>query len=182
MVLIEDTRQQIYDGDKHSNIHRYCERKGIQIIRQPLSYGDYAIAQEENGRLVRERGDAGLICIKKEIVVDSKKDILELASNVMSKDHRRLRDECLRSQINGSTLIFLVEEMPPCGRLDYWVSPVYRYATRYHQAGEPITRIRPELLRQALITMQQKYGCKFRFCDGRQTGKLLIEYLTGKRE
>lgn len=183
MVLLEDTRQQIYDGDKHANIHRYCERKGIQIIRQPLSYGDYAIAQQEvDGSLIRERGDAGLVCYHHDVVVDTKASIMELASNVMSNQHRRFRDECLRAQINGSTLVILVEEMPPCGRLDYWEPPVYRYPTKYHRAGEPMTRIRPELLRQALITMQGKYGVKFRFCDGRQTGKQLMEYLLGLRK
>ena len=30
-----------------------------------------------------------------------------------------------------------------------------------------------------MISMQEKYGVKFRFCDGRSTGRVLIDYLTG---
>ena len=33
-----------------------------------------------------------------------------------------------------------------------------------------------------LEIMQKEYGVKFRFCDGRSTGKQLIEYLEGKRK
>ena len=29
---------------------------------------------------------------------------------------------------------------------------------------------------------QEKYGVKFRFCDGRSTGKVLMEYLEGERK
>jgi hypothetical protein len=38
------------------------------------------------------------------------------------------------------------------------------------------------VLRKVLITMQDKYDVSFRFCDGRSTGKLLIEYLKGERK
>ena len=34
-------------------------------------------------------------------------------------------------------------------------------------------------LMRAMKTMQEKYGVRFRFCDGRSTGKELIDYLTG---
>ena len=47
--------------------------------------------------------------------------------------------------------------------------------------GLPKYKFNPETLRKALITMQDKYGVKFRFCDGRSTGKRLIEYLKGER-
>jgi hypothetical protein len=33
-----------------------------------------------------------------------------------------------------------------------------------------------------MITMQQEYGVKFRFCDGRSTGKQIIEYLEGAKK
>ena len=54
MIILEDSRQQIWDGDKHRNIHRYCEQTGIQIIRQKLPYGDYAIAMEDENGIVYE--------------------------------------------------------------------------------------------------------------------------------
>jgi len=185
MLLIEDSRQQIYAGDKHKNIHDYCERKGIRIVRQPLSYGDYALCDENAfdplAKVDRDGNYQGRYEPDMTITVDTKASIMELISNVMSRDHRRLRDECLRAQEAGSTLIFLVEEMPPCGRIDMWEPPVHRHPSKYHRAGEPMTRADPKLFRKCLITMQEKYGCKFRFCDGRQTGKQLFEYLTGVR-
>lgn len=38
MTLLCDTRQQ--EG-KHRNIEQYCNRNGIEMIRQCLSVGDY---------------------------------------------------------------------------------------------------------------------------------------------
>ena len=146
MVIYEDTRQQ---AGKHRNIHAYCRASGIKIIRQALNVGDYQIAG---------KGD---------ISVDTKQDVLELASNVF-QEHDRFRAECLRAQEAGIQLIVLVEELLPGGRLDWWLPPRE-------------VRFSPSTLRKAMITMQREYGVKFRFCDGRSTGRQLIEYLKGER-
>jgi len=152
MVLYEDTRQQ---KGKHKNIHAYCEKMGIEIIRQALNVGDYQIAG--NGS----------------ISVDTKQSVLELASNVF-QEHSRFRDECLRAQRCSIQLIVLIEEVLPDGGLRKWKSPIGR-------DGLPLSRINPTTLRKAMITMQAEYGVKFRFCDGRSTGKIMIEYLKGER-
>lgn len=152
MVLYEDTRQQ---KGKHKNIYAYCEKMGIEIIRQALNVGDYQIAG--NGS----------------ISVDTKQSVLELASNVF-QEHSRFRDECLRAQKCGIQLIVLIEEVLPDGGLRKWKSPIGR-------DGLPLSRINPTTLRKAMITMQAEYGVKFRFCDGRSTGKIMIEYLKGER-
>lgn len=153
MVLYEDTRQQ---AGKHRNIHAYCEKTGIRIIRQALNVGDYQIAG---------KGD---------ISVDTKQGVIELAGNVF-QEHERFRAECLRAQECGIQLIILIEETLPGGRLDKWRPPVGK-------DGTPLARFNPATLRRAMITMQKEYGVKFRFCDGRSTGKLLVEYLEGKRK
>lgn len=152
MVLYEDTRQQ---AGKHLNVHAYCEHAGIRIIRQALNVGDYQIAG---------KGD---------ISVDTKMGVLELAGNVF-QEHERFRAECLRAQECGIQLIVLVEEVLPGGRLDLWRPPIGR-------DGRPVARFDPAVLRKAMITMQQEYGVKFRFCDGRSTGKMIVEYLKGER-
>ena len=152
MVLYEDTRQQ---AGKHRNIHAYCEQAGIEIIRQALNVGDYQIAG---------KGD---------ISVDTKQDVPELAGNVF-QEHERFRDECERAQRCGIQLIILIEEVLPGGRLDNWRSPLGR-------DGNPKYKFDPAILRKAMMTMQDKYGVKFRFCDGRSTGKVLMEYLKGER-
>lgn len=152
MVLFEDTRQQ---AGKHRNIHEYCEQRGIKIVRQALNVGDYQIAG---------RGD---ICI------DTKYGVPEIAGNVF-QDHERFRAECLRAKEYGITLYVLIEEKLPGGRLDLWRSPRGRN-------GLPLYRFDPAILRKAMITMQREYGVRFRFCDGRSTGRLLIDYLKGER-
>lgn len=152
MVLYEDSRQQ---KDKHLNVRAYCERTGIEIIRQALNVGDYQIAG---------KGD---------ISVDTKQGVPELASNCF-QEHERFRDECERAQRCGIQLIVLVEEALPGGKLENWRSPTGR-------DGLPKFKFDPATLRKVMITMQERYGVKFRFCDGRSTGKVLIEYLEGKR-
>lgn len=153
MVLFEDSRQQ---PGKHKNIEAYCKQNGIEIIRQALCVGDYMISN---------RGD---------IVVDTKYGVRELAMDCF-QDHERFREECERAQRCGIKLIVLTEETLPHGRLDHWISPLGR-------DGLPACKFDPAVLRKVLITMQDKYDVSFRFCDGRSTGKLLIEYLKGERK
>lgn len=153
MVLYEDTRQQ---AGKHRNIREYCERNGIAIIRQALNVGDYQIAG---------KGD---------ISVDTKQGVPELAGNCF-QEHERFRSECERAQMCGIQLIVLIEEKLPGGRLSNWRSPI-------GWDGLPAHKFKPEVLRNVMITMQQKYGVKFRFCDPRETGEQLIDYLTGVRK
>ena len=152
MVLLEDTRNQV---GKHRNIEAYCRMTGIEIIRQALIVGDYMIAG---------KGD---------ISVDTKQDVRELAMDVF-QEHRRFREECERAQKCGITLIILTEETLPGGRLENWISPCGR-------DGRPLYRFDPKTLKKAMITMQEKYGVKFRFCDGRSTGRIMMEYLRGER-
>lgn len=152
MVLYEDTRQQ---AGKHRNIHSYCERNGIEIIRQALNVGDYQIAG---------KGD---------ISVDTKSGVPEIASNCF-QEHERFRDECLRAQRCGIQLIVLIEEALPRGRLDLWRSPI-------GWDGLPMHKFNPETLRKVMITMQHEYGVKFRFCHPASTARVMIEYLEGRR-
>ena len=153
MVLYEDTRQQ---PGKHENIRMWCDIHGIRIIRQALNVGDYQIAG---------KGD---------ISVDTKQNVMELAGNVF-QEHERFRAECLRAKECGIRLIVLVEEILPGGRLDSWRPPI-------GWNGQPVARFDPAMLRKAMITMQQEYGVRFRFCDRRNTGRLMIEYLKGERK
>ena len=155
MVLLEDTRNQI---GKHKNVHAYCQQQGIEIIRTKLLVGDYMLAGSEGGG----------------ISVDTKTlGVPELASNCF-QEHERFRSECETALKCGIKLIVLVEETLPKGRLDCWRSPMGK-------DGLPKYKFDPAVLRKVLITMQEKYGCRFRFCDGRSTGKVLIEYLKGER-
>ena len=115
-----------------------------------------------------------------QISVDTKADILELSHNVMSIDHRRFRAECERANELGIQLIVLVEEAPPLGRLDLWEVPRFRDSNRFHRYGDPMTLVDPRALRKACITMQERYGVKFRFCNRRQSPARMVRYLRGE--
>ena len=152
MVLFEDVRNK---PGKHKNIYQYCQHNGIEIIRQCLNVGDYMIAN---------RGD---------IVCDTKMSVIELAGNIF-QDHERFRAECERAQRCEIKLLVLVEEVLPKGGLVNWRSPMGK-------DGLPLVKFDPVRLRKAMLTMQDKYGCIFRFCDGRSTARTMIEYLKGER-
>lgn len=159
-VLYEDSRQQI---GKHNNVHEYCEKNGIKIVRQALNVGDYQIAG---------KGD---------IAVDTKYSVLELA-NCIYKDHIRFRNELLRAKEQNIQLIILTEEELPGGLLSNWVSPVYKGNTRLHKRGEPMSKINPVNLRKAMYTMIDKYGVKFYFCPKDRAGEYVLDYLEGRRK
>jgi hypothetical protein len=154
MVLLEDTRNQV---GKHRNIEEYCRRQGIEIIRSKLLVGDYMLTGEGSGG----------------ISVDTKYGVPELASNCF-QEHERFREECITAQKCGIQLIVLTEEVLPGGLLENWRSPLGR-------DGKPRFLFDPARLKKVMLTMQEKYGVKFRFCDGRSTGKVLLEYLKGER-
>lgn len=148
-MILCDTRQQ---AGKHANIDAYFKKAGIQTDRCALYVGDYALANEQ--------------CR----AVDTKQDVLELVKDIMSSDHERFVRECLRAKEAGIQLLVLVEEVLPDGGLSAWQSPI-------NSKGKPLTQVKGESLRRALLTMTVKYGVKFRFCDSRQTGRLIVEYL-----
>ena len=126
---------------------------------------------EENGIVIRRSklyvGDYQ-VANRGDIAVDGKQSVLEIAGNVF-QEHRRFRDECIRAQEAGIRLIVLIEEALPGGRLDLWVPPI-------------AVRFSPVTLRKAMLTMQEKYGVSFRFCDKKDTGRMLMDYLTEVRK
>ena len=149
-MILCDTRQQ---AGKHKNIDKYLRDKGIDTDRCALYVGDYAIANEQ-GR-----------------AVDTKQDVLELIQNIISADHERFARECERAKLAGIRLLVLIEEPLPAGGLEAWEAP--RAAN-----GKPMTQVSGETLKRAMLTMTAKYGVKFRFCAAKDTGRVLVEYLT----
>ena len=149
MVILCDTRQQ---AGKHENIEKYFRRIGIQTERQALYVGDYTIANDGSRS------------------VDTKQDVLELVHDIMSSDHERFRRECERAKQAGIRLLILIEETLPKGGLCEWASPK-------DAKGRPLTRVDGTSLRAAMLCMTIKYDVRFRFCDARSTGKLILQYL-----
>lgn len=149
MVILEDTRQQ--EG-KHRNVEAYFRKANIPMERCCLYVGDYAIANDQSR------------------AVDTKRDVLEIAKDIMSSDHERFAAECERARQAGIKLLVLIEETLPDGGLAKWESPT-------DSRGRALTAVKGESLRKAMLTMTIKYGVRFRFCDARQTGRIIAEYL-----
>ena len=107
------------------------------------------------------------------ISVDTKAGVPEIASNCF-QEHERFRDECIRARECGIQLYVLIEEVPPGGEVRNWLSPLDR-------SGRQKYKFDPVTLHKVMETMTEKYGVRFRFCDGRSTGKVLMEILKGER-
>lgn len=160
MVILEDTRNQI---GKHRNISHQLAGLGHQVVRSKLYVGDYQLAN--SGKTV----------------VDTKKDMLELAMD-LCKDHARFRRECEKARDAGIKLVILTEEDLPDGGLAQWKSPVWKTPGRGHRAGDPISQVKPETLYKQIHTMATRYGVDFRFCRRDETGKVIMDILTGGKD
>lgn len=97
--------------------------------------------------------------------------VVEIASCCF-QEHLRFRDELIRAQECGIKLYVLIEEMPPGGLLENWKPPVDRY-------GKPKYLFDPKRLKKVMETMSERYGVEFVYCDGRSTGRVLLELLKG---
>ena len=127
-----------------------------------------------------------------DIVCDTKKDILELITDVQS-EHERFRDSMILCQNNHIKLIVLVEnegcilrhkdfvyQNPTVLKLEdlnRWKNPrsfLYRYGRQLHPRA-----MKGEQLYKICKTMSERYGVEFQFCTPQDAGKRVIEILTG---
>ena len=143
------------------------DKQGIKYISSKLYVADYM--SYDNPRLV----------------IDRKKDLSELCTNVGS-DHDRFRNELLRAQENGIKVIILCEHGGQIRTLEdvyKWQNPRKTKRKYDPEAGRWVSVkkkvISGEKLQKTLITIQERYDCKFLFCNKRETGKRIIEILSG---
>ena len=152
MVIIEDTRQQ---KDKHNLKHECFDSMGVQLIRNMLPFGDYSRVPS--------------------VSVDTKANMEEIAHNIAS-DHKRFKNECIAAKEAGCQLIILVENtngITCVTDVHEWVNPDLIYRPR---------SITGERLQKAMMTMSERYGVRFEFCEPKDTAKRIIELLGDKDE
>lgn len=149
MIILEDTRNQI---GKHKTLNENLKALGHTVIRSKLYVGDYAKLNDQT------------ICI------DTKKDWLELASNICGKQHARFRSECERALACDIQLIVLIEEAVD---LENWTSPVRRTTKK------PICSVNPYTLKKAMDTMTERYNVQFMHCSKEYTAELIAKILGG---
>ena len=106
------------------------------------------------------------------LVIDRKQNLNELCSNV-GQQHDRFRRELELANRLGIQLIILCEhggEVKSLRDVFYWVNP------RLKKAPGAMTGQR---LYRALRTIQHRYGVDVQFCSKQETGKRIIEILSG---
>lgn len=183
-ILYEDTLQQVHDGDKHAKKHEWLDAHGIKVVRVrfdgkhepvPVSFGDYYRAGSN-------------------VVVDTKRNIAEIAANINGEQHTRFREECRRAQRDGYRLIVLIENAENVGDLHdltAWTNTHCRFCGHYrggkckpksrdvkrckrHNTRKPV---QGERLAKAMSTMADKYGVRFMFCKPEESAKTICDLL-----
>ncbi len=171
MELVEDTRQQIHDGDKHAVKHEWWAAHGIEVVRRKLDFGDYSVDGSN-------------------IFVDTKQSIDELASN-LGRGHDRFRREIARANAAGCLLVVLVEtgEATCVDDVREWTNGHCRMCGTgrkvkcnphdgtkcpRHGTRKPIQGWR---LAKAMQTMTERYNVKFMFCAPNESARIICELL-----
>ncbi len=145
---------QIDSREKERAIKKIIEEFDRQTVKHPVSkllVGDYM--NYDNPRLI----------------VDRKQNLSEVCCNVC-QGHERFRRELLRAQENEIQLVILVEHGRGIRCLEdviWWNNP---------RGGKSM---QGEVLYKVIKTQERKYGIKYLFCDKRQTGRRIIEILSG---
>jgi len=164
MVIQIDSREHKWEM---ARVQRQLEALGVKTIVSKLYVGDYQSL--DNGRLV----------------IDRKKDLLELCGNVCQQ-HERFRAELLRAQEAGIQIIILCEHGPDINSLQdvyFWQNPrkhevIWKTINgRRVKTVESSKAVDGEQLYRSLTTMRDKYGVRFEFCTKDMTGQRIKELL-----
>lgn len=191
----------VYDKNQALGIHKKSNQlkhdmltaKGHTLIECVLPFGDYTkltpVIQETIDRRGNKLHKMDLVADIK-ISIDTKKDLQEVCGNICSVGHSRFKDEAILAQKAGARFIVLVEEPGIKTLKDVfgWVNPRlkrWNYMNRQHQMGYklniPIPSKPPtsgETLAKAMITMQEKYGIEWQFCNRMETADRIVQILS----
>lgn len=152
MLLVDSREKWTQPNSTDTHIKDYFDRHGIEYEVKALSCGDYMLDGQPN------------------ITVDRKQSLQELSSNLLNKaDSARFWREVRRAHEQGIKLVVLIES----GRTVKTINDVVRWKSKY----SPVNGRR---LIDEMIRLEMSYGCVFKFCDRRSTGKRIIEILSGK--
>ena len=179
-------------GKSNLRKHRNLKEIGNELVPIPLPFGDYCLITDQMQETIDRRGNK----LKKQdlvgdikVSVDTKKDLQEVCGNICSGSHARFRDEVILAQKVGAKLIILVEEagINSIDDVFKWKNPrMYRYnKIKYmHERGKwqsiALPKAPPtngQTLAKAMLTLENKYGCKFMFCKPSETADKIVELL-----
>jgi hypothetical protein len=166
LTIQVDTREHKREWER---IKSQFDSLGVDYFRSKLWVGDYM-------NIDRPR-----------IVVDRKKDLLELCGNI-TQQHERFQKELLRAQDKDIKLIILCEHGNGIERLSdihFWHNPRLDVGEWIMLDGHPYKKPKyPKAtdgpaLYKSLATIRDKYGVDIQFCDQGNTGYVLTQILGG---
>lgn len=148
-TIYVDSREQPLD---RARVIKQIEGRGYNTIVSKQAFGDYRLVGNDY------------------LVIDRKKSLNELSSNV-GKEHTRIVEEISLAESINAKIIFLVEHGEGIKKLEdvkNWNNPLL---VKYPKAmcGEKLYKI--------LDTMQDEYNIEFVFCDKENTGDKIVEIL-----
>lgn len=149
MVIQIDSREHKWEL---ARIQRQLTAAGCKTIVSKLYVGDYQSL--DNPRLV----------------IDRKKDLLELCGNVCQQ-HERFQKELVRAMDAGIQIIILCEHGEEIKCLEdvyFWDNP------RLKESPKATTG---ESLYKSLMTIKNRYNVRFEFCTKKETGNKIMELL-----
>lgn len=154
MVIQIDSREHKWEL---ARIQRQLVAAGCKTIVSKLYVGDYQSL--DNPRLV----------------IDRKKDLLELCGNVCQQ-HERFQKELIRAIDAGIQIIILCEHGEDIKQLEdvyFWDNPRIKESPRATSG---------ESLYKSLMTIKNRYNVRFEFCTKAETGNRIMELLSDGEE
>ena len=148
LIIKMDTREKLH---KKKLLLDYFKKHNIEVERIKLNVGDYCIKGKED------------------VVIDLKRNITELATNMFC-DKERFEKECIRAKTNNITLIFLIEENFDKGKL-------LKRRAKEKIDGKRFLNVYGWQVYNEMKRYAQLFGVKFRFCHKLATGRMVIELL-----
>ena len=165
MQIQVDTREHKAEWER---IKKQFDGMDIRYFRSKLYVGDYQSL--DNPRLV----------------IDRKKDLLELCGNVCQQ-HERFKAELIRDIEQGIRIVILVEHGTDIQELTdvwFWENP-RKHEIRWKTVnGRRVRTVQSEKavdgpqLYRSLKTIQDRYNVDFVFCTKEQTGRKIVEILS----
>ena len=166
MTIQCDTREHKKEWER---IRSQFDSMGVDYIRSKLWVGDYM--NIDNPR----------------IVIDRKKDLLELCGNV-TQQHERFKSELARAQDKDIKIIILCEHGDGIERLSdvyFWHNPRLDIMDWVIENNHPVKipkfprATTGAALYNSLVTIRDKYNVDFEFCNKADTGYRITQLLGG---
>lgn len=159
-------------GASNQRKHSQMMREGAELLSLRLPFGDYILVDDAIHHIIDRQGGAENVHkrdLQKAITlsIDTKKNLLEIAGNICSRQHERFKRELIAA---SGRLVLLIEEsgIETLEDVWFWDNP---------RLKDNPKAVKGTALYKSLCTIRDEYDVRICFCDRRETGKKIIEIL-----